>query len=83
MEDLEKKVRGKVSAAIVDLTGCEPEEVVDNASLGVDLLMDSLDKVEFMMKLDDIFSITVEDDEAEGIETYGQVVELIMKKVSE
>ena len=47
-----------------------------------DLKVDSARLVDFVVKCEDVFSITIEDDEADKIGTIGDAVSLIEKKLS-
>ena len=47
-----------------------------------DLAMDSLDKVDLMMDLEKEFGISISDDDLENLQTVGQTVELVKKKIS-
>ena len=47
-----------------------------------DLKIDSARLVDFVVKCEDVFSITIEDDEADKIETIGDALSLIKKKLS-
>jgi acyl carrier protein len=53
-----------------------------DSRLSSDLAMDSLDKVDLMMDLEKEFGISISDDELENIQTVGQTVELVKKKIS-
>jgi len=57
--------------------GLEESKVVSNALLKDDLDIDSLDMVEIAMSLEDIFNITLSEDEMENITTVGDVVSVI------
>ncbi|MGV8056709.1 MAG: phosphopantetheine-binding protein [Smithellaceae bacterium] len=47
-----------------------------------DLKVDSARLVDFVVKCEDVFSITIEDDEVDKIGTIGDAVSLIEKKLS-
>jgi len=57
--------------------GLEESKVVSGALLKDDLDIDSLDLVEIAMAIEDIFSITLPEDEMENITTVGDVVSVI------
>ncbi len=69
----------KIKAIIADQLGCKFEEVTNEVTLE-NLGADSLDKFELMLELELEFEIEITDEETEGIETVGQVVEFIMRK---
>ena len=70
MASTEDRVRG----IIVDLLGVEPEKVTLNARFREDLEADSLDLVELIMEFEQEFGGEISDEEAQKIETVGQVV---------
>ncbi len=47
-----------------------------------DLNFDSIDQIEFIMQVEEVYSIDVPDEQAANIKTVGQVVDLINPKVS-
>ena len=57
--------------------GLEESKVVSDARLKDDLDIDSLDLVEIAMSLEDVFNITLPEDEMENITTVGDVVSVI------
>lgn len=70
MEDL----KSKVVEIIVKKLGVEESQITDDASFTKDLGADSLDTVELIMEFEKEFDITIEDSDAEKIQTVGQVV---------
>jgi len=50
------------------------------AKFGDDLDADSLDLVELVMELEEVFDVSVDESELENIATVGQAYELIMSK---
>jgi acyl carrier protein len=57
--------------------GLEESKIVPGAMLKEDLDVDSLDLVEVAMALEDVYSLTLEEDEMDGIKTVGDIVSLI------
>ena len=64
---------------IDDLSSCDENEVVPEASFTNDLGADSLDTVELIMEFEKEFDIQIPDDQAENIITVGQAIEFIEK----
>jgi acyl carrier protein len=60
--------------------GLDGSNVQLDAKLGDDLDLDSLDTVELTLGLEKHFAVEIPDNDLEGIETVGQVVELIIAK---
>ncbi|KAA9300804.1 MULTISPECIES: acyl carrier protein [Aerococcus] len=75
------EVELKVFQMIIDRYGVEAERVSRDLSFADDLGADSLDVVELIMELEDIFSIQIPDREVEAIETVGDVLDYIRENV--
>jgi acyl carrier protein len=71
----------KFKSCAVEVLQVPPDKLVPEARFGDDLDADSLDLVELVMALEEVFDITVDESELEGIETVGQAYELIFAKV--
>ncbi len=77
MEDLKKKV----TDIIVKKLGVEESQITDEANFTKDLGADSLDTVELIMEFEKEFNITIEDSDAEKIQTVGNVVAYLSEKI--
>ena len=71
----------KFVAATVKMLGVEPSQVTREASFADDLDADSLDVVELVMELEEVFGVSVPEDELTDVKTVGQAFDLIMTKV--
>ena len=58
----------------------DPSEITMDTNLIDDIGADSLDVVELIMSLEDNYGITISDEDATGIKTVGDVVNLLSKK---
>ncbi len=67
-------LKQKVSEIIVKKLGVEESQVTETANFTKDLGADSLDTVELIMEFEKEFDITIEDSDAEKIQTVGDVV---------
>jgi acyl carrier protein len=72
MADLEK-----IKAIIVEQLGVDESEVTSEAHFIDDLGADSLDTVELVMALEEEFGIEISDEDAEKIQTVGDVAKYI------
>ena len=68
------EIAEKVKKIIVDKLGVDESEVTNEASFTNDLGADSLDTVELIMEFEKEFDISIPDEEAEKIQTVGEVV---------
>ncbi|OFT97410.1 acyl carrier protein [Aerococcus sp. HMSC23C02] len=75
------EVELKAFQMIIDRYGVEAERVSRDLSFTDDLGADSLDVVELIMELEDIFGIQIPDDKVESIETVGDVLDYIRDNV--
>ncbi|MGA2531215.1 MAG: acyl carrier protein [Acidimicrobiales bacterium] len=71
----------KFRACAVEILNVPAEKVTLEANFANDLDADSLDLVELVMELEEVFSITVDESELEGVETIGQAYELVTSKL--
>jgi acyl carrier protein len=78
----EKSTEEKVKEIIVQQLGVNPEQVTPTAKFIEDLGADSLDTVELVMAFEDVFNIEVPDEEAEKLQTVGDVIRYIEEKGS-
>jgi acyl carrier protein len=76
-------IEEKVVEIIVNQLNASKEEVTPEASFVDDLGADSLDTVELVMELENAFSITIPDGDAEKIRTVQDAIEYIKKHVKE
>jgi acyl carrier protein len=77
--------REEVETTLIRLAAEQVNVKVETVSVAShfrnDLEFDSLDDVEYAMKVEDAFGIRVEDEKIEGLHTVGDVVELVMGMV--
>jgi acyl carrier protein len=78
----EKSVEQKVTDIIVEQLGVNPEQVTPKASFIEDLGADSLDIVELVMAFEEEFGVEVPDEDAEKLQTVGDVIKYIEEKSS-
>ena len=72
----------KVKQIIVEQLGVDEGEVTSSASFVDDLGADSLDTVELVMAFEEEFNVEVPDEEAEKLQTVGDVIKYIEDKGS-
>lgn len=70
-------LKQKVTEIIVKKLGVEESQVTEDASFTKDLGADSLDTVELIMEFEKEFDITIDDSDAEKIQTVGNVIEYL------
>jgi len=69
-----KGIKEKVKKILIDKLGVDESEITMESSFINDLGADSLDTVELIMELEKEFDISIPDEEAERLQTVGQVV---------
>ena len=78
----EKTIEEKVKDIIVDQLGVNPEQVTPSASFIEDLGADSLDTVELVMAFEEEFGVEVPDEDAEKLQSVGDVIKYIEEKAA-
>lgn len=76
----EKTIEEKVKDIIVEQLSVNAEQVTPEAKFIEDLGADSLDVVELVMAFEEQFSVEVPDEDAEKLQTVGDVVKYIEEK---
>jgi len=78
----EKSIEERVKEIIVEQLSVTAEQVTPEASFLEDLGADSLDTVELVMAFEEEFSVSVPADDAEKLQTVGDVVRYIEEKTN-
>ncbi len=76
----EKTIEQRVKDIIVEQLGVNPEQVTPTARFIEDLNADSLDTVELIMAFEEEFGVEVPDEEAEKLQSVGEVIRYIEEK---
>ena len=75
--NLVERVRGLVSEQL----GLSPSELTPDSSILDDLGADSLDVVEMVMAIEEVFDIEVPDEDAEAMRTIGDVENYVSRRL--
>lgn len=75
-------VAERVKKIVVEHLGVEAAQVKEDAKFIDDLGADSLDTVELVMAFEEEFSVEVPDEDAEKLQTVGDVVKYIEEKTA-
>ncbi len=78
----EKTIEQRVKDIIVEQLGVNPDQVTPEASFLEDLGADSLDTVELVMSFEEEFGAEIPDEDAEKLQTVGDVIRYIEEKVN-
>jgi len=73
----DKSIEDRVKEIIVDQLGVNADQVTAEAKFVEDLGADSLDTVELVMAFEEEFEIEVPDEEAEKLQSVGDVISYI------
>ncbi len=71
----------KFKEGAVEVLHVKEDQVVLSASFADDLDADSLDLVEFVMKLEEDFEVEIDESELEGVTRVEQAFDLLMSKL--
>ena len=81
MEEIPANIEERVKKIIVEQLGVKEEEVIPRAHFVDDLGADSLDTVELVMALEDAFNFEMPDEDAERMQTVGDIIDYLKKKL--
>ena len=73
----DKPIEQRVKDIIVEQLGVKPDQVTPQAKFIEDLGADSLDTVELVMALEEEFGIEVPDEQAEKLQSVGDVIKYV------
>lgn len=78
-----REIAAEVRQAITDQAGYINSEITDEKRLGIDLCLDRLDVVELVMNVEEIFGIEIAEEEAEKVNTVGDLIRTVEAKLTE
>ncbi|ERL65592.1 acyl carrier protein [Schleiferilactobacillus shenzhenensis] len=73
----EQEIFDKIQSLIADRFEIDPAKITNDTNFKQDLSADSLDLVEFVLTLEDTFGGEISDEDAENLNTVGDVVKYI------
>lgn len=79
---MQEQILSEVSEILVDNYGLRYDEITPEATLDENLDLDSLDRVEFLSKIEDKFNIRAQDDDLETMKTVQDVVTYIDDRIN-
>ena len=79
----EKPIQDRVIEIVCEQLSTSPDKVSPETSFVNDLGADSLDTVELVMEFEERFNVEIPDEAAEKIQTVGDAVDYIQKKLAE
>ncbi len=77
-----QKIKSKMREALAERQGIAPAQVKDDteiASLG----LDSLDRTEWCMAIEEEFGVAIPDDDIHGARTFGELAEAVEKAMAD
>jgi len=74
-------IESQMADLIVDQLGATREQLVPETSFIDDLGADSLDIVELVMAMEETFDVEIPDDDAEKIQTIGDAISYLKKRL--
>ncbi|MHC4261603.1 MAG: acyl carrier protein [Planctomycetota bacterium] len=81
MTNSTESVEDRVRKIVCNQMGTTPDKISKETSFVNDLGADSLDTVELVMEFEDEFEISIPDEDAEQIQTVGNAIDYITKKL--
>ncbi|MFM2046428.1 MAG: acyl carrier protein [Actinomycetota bacterium] len=71
----------KFVAAAVKMLDVDAAKVTRDARFKEELEADSLDVVEFVMELEEVFGVSIPEEELTDVKTVGEAFDLLLKKI--
>ncbi len=71
-----EELRDKLKAIIASQLSIKPEDIIDGVTFD-ELGADSLDRVEVVMKIEEVLDLELNDDEMEKISTFAELVDYV------
>ena len=78
-----QEIAAGVRQAITDQAGYINSEITDEKRLEIDLCLDKLDVVELVMNVEESFNIEISEEEAEKVNTVGDLIGIVTRKLEE
>lgn len=82
MKYTKQEIENTVRQLVVDSIGVTPDKITTEKDLTSDLGMDSLDRIELAMTIENHFGIIIPEDRADKINTFGDAVSLAEELVN-
>ena len=79
MEKSYNEIFNEVAGVLSEYLSIDQDDISRSSHLEDDLKADSLDKVEFIMELEDKYEITIPDDDYEKLQTVDDVVNYLQE----
>ncbi len=74
-------VAEEVTRLVCEQLGANPEQLTRQVRFQEDLGADSLDLVELVMKLEEVFDVTIPDDQSQKIRTVGDAIDYVVRRL--
>ena len=71
----------KIREHLKDILLCNDEDITMDTQFGTDIVIDSVDLVDLMVRLEEDFGITIAEDDAYNVKSVGDVVRLVEEKM--
>jgi acyl carrier protein len=78
-----EQIRAKVKEIIANVAGREAAAISDHATLGDDLGLDSLSRIEIGVDVDYAFKLKLPDDAFKGVDSIDAMVALVAQRLAE
>jgi acyl carrier protein len=78
----EQEVPERIKSFLSRYLGVKPEDVTMQSRIVDDLGADSLDEIEILMELEDMYNIEVSDEDAEKCETVADIVAEVLRRTA-
>lgn len=71
----------KVRENLKDILLCNDEDITMDSEFGKDIVIDSVDLVDLILRLEDEYGVSIQEDDAFNVKTVGDVVRLVEERI--
>jgi len=67
----------KIKEYLADIVMCDPEDITEDTEFGTDIMIDSVDLVDLIVRLEDEFGISIAEDDVFNVKRVSDVIKLV------
>lgn len=81
MQKLNEDQKNQIKVLVFEKSNVDLEKINDKSKLQDELGIDSLDIVELVMELEEMFECTIPDEDYEHTQTFGELIEIVENRI--
>lgn len=71
----------KIKEFLADIVMCDPQEISEESEFGTDIMIDSVDLVDLIVRLEDEFGISIAEDDVFNVKCVSDVIKLVESRI--